>query len=158
MDQSGQLSRDTTRQFQGKCQTWTRPKSLPRSLLLSLTFFYAQIKSVIMAATQKSSKKRPAAAQAGPTPKKAHFSKPLKSKDTTDKKRSRPVTLPIQDDNSGSDDELEELEGIEDDPELDEALVGDEMDMDMDVSGAPEQPKDPNGKLSGHLIISISST
>lgn len=118
-----------------------------------------------MAATQKSSKKRPASYQAGPTSKKAHV-KPQnpprrdqkgKSKDIAgpDKKRSRPVTLPIHEDDSSESDSGEGLDALEDGAIDDDMALevveagGDEMDV--DISNAP--PKDPNGMFSSFLKI-----
>lgn len=100
-----------------------------------------------MAASQKSSKKRPASSQVGPTPKKAHLAKPTKGKEPAEKKRSRPVTLPIQAEDSASEDAFEELEGDLDDLVSEEEVQGDEMDVDL--SNAP--PKDPNGLLLSFL-------
>ena len=105
-----------------------------------------------MATAQKVSKKRPAPTQAGPTPKKAHLTKSASKqqvKTTADKKRSRPVTLPIQEDNgsaSESEEAFDDLEGGEDNLELDEVLERDEMDM--GESNAP--PKDPNAARESH--------
>jgi hypothetical protein len=93
-----------------------------------------------MAATQKSSKKRPAPTQSGPTPKKVHIAKPAKGKD--DKKRSRPVTLPVQEETSDSqEEEFDEFGGAEDDMRLDGGAGMDEMDVDSSNA----LPKDPNG-------------
>lgn len=103
-----------------------------------------------MAATQKSSKKRPATSQAGPTAKKTHLAKSAdkgKGREPAVKKRSRPITAPIEED-SLSEDAYEWDEGNEDDDmALDEGasttLVGDEMDVDAVPNAAP---KDPNGE------------
>jgi len=99
-----------------------------------------------MAATQKSSKKRPATTQSGPTPKKAHLTKPAKGTETiADKKRSRPVTLAVQDENYDS--EEDDFEGFyegEDNMGLNVDVGVDEMDVDS--SNTP--PKDPNGTFS----------
>ena len=101
----------------------------------------------MMAATQKSSKKRSAPTQSGPTPKKAHLAKPAKGKEPAAvKKRSRPITLPVQEENSESDEgEFEGFGGGEDEEYigLDDEVRRDEMDVDS--SNAP--PKDPNGKF-----------
>jgi hypothetical protein len=115
---------------------------------LSLFYLISQDPSerfVTMAETQKSSKKRPATTQSGPTPKKAHLTKPAKDKETVaDKKRSRPVTLPVQDENYDSEEEeFEGFDGGEDDMGLDVEVRADEMNVDS--SNAP--PKDPNGTL-----------
>lgn len=95
-----------------------------------------------MAPTQKSNKKRPAASQAGPTPKKAHLDKAGKG----EKKRSRPVTLPVKDVSSASDSDGELAED-EDDAQwvddVEEDGPGEAADDDMKVDAAP--PKDPNG-------------
>lgn len=99
-----------------------------------------------MATTQKLSKKRPATTQSGPTPKKAHLTKPAKGKQTVaDKKRSRPVTLAVQDENYNS--EEEDFQGFDesgDDMRLDVEVRANEMDVDS--SNVP--PKDPNGMFS----------
>lgn len=107
-----------------------------------------------MAATQKSSKKRPATSQAGPTAKKANLAKSTdkgKGKEPSVKKRSRPITAPIEED-SVSEDAYEWDEGIEDDDmALDEdaltTLASDEMAVDAIPNAAP---KDPNGEKSSH--------
>jgi pumilio homology domain family member 6 len=96
-----------------------------------------------MATTQKLSKKRPATTQSGPTPKKVHLTKPAKGKQTVaDKKRSRPVTLAVQDEKYDS--EEEDFQGFDesgDDMRLDVEVRANEMDVDS--SNVP--PKDPNG-------------
>ena len=95
----------------------------------------------MMAATQKSSKKRPASTQAGPTPKKAHLAKPAKGKESaSEKKRSRPVTLQVQDESSEDEDDFGDFGGAEDETILDEEVAGDEMDV-----HSSNAPKDPNG-------------
>ncbi|RDB30018.1 Pumilio y domain family member 6 [Hypsizygus marmoreus] len=99
-----------------------------------------------MAAANRSTKKRPAASQAGPKPKKVQLEKPGKA----DKKRSRPVTAPVVADASASDSEgdLEE-EGEDNDELVDEDEAGDQP-MEEDVAGAPSQPKDPNAARESH--------
>ncbi|KIM72847.1 hypothetical protein PILCRDRAFT_829556 [Piloderma croceum F 1598] len=100
-----------------------------------------------MAATQKSSKKRPATTQSGPTPKKAHLTKPAKGKETVaDKKRSRPVTLAVQDENYDSEEDFEGFDGGEDDMGLDVEVRADEMDVDLSNTS----PKDPNASRESH--------
>jgi hypothetical protein len=104
-----------------------------------------------MEATQKSSKKRPASVQSGPALKKAHLAKPAKGKldAAPEKKRSRPVTRPVQDENSEDEDEFDDLDGAEDGAVFDEVVV--DNGIVTDASNAP--PKDPNGTsvLSGIL-------
>lgn len=102
-----------------------------------------------MAATQKSSKKRPAAAQSGPIAKKVHLDKPAKEDTGAEKKRSRPITLSVQEENSESEDRFDELDGGEDDVGLDATLDADGMDVGS--SNAP--PKDPNGMFVGLVLI-----
>ena len=111
-----------------------------------------------MATARKSSKKRPATSQAGPTPKKVHQGKSGR----TEKKRGRPVTLPAKDFATGSDSEGDsddrgvgtgqddEWIGEADDVEG-EGLVGNEIPPDCAPFGAPP-PKDPNGE-SFSLIL-----
>ncbi|KAJ7139088.1 puf family RNA-binding protein [Mycena epipterygia] len=95
-----------------------------------------------MAATQKSTKKRPAVTQGGPKPKKAHVEKPGKS----DKKRSRPVTLPARDVQSASDSEAEDIEAEAED--MDEGMEQDEFPM--EISDAPQNQKDPAAARESH--------
>lgn len=109
-----------------------------------------------MAAANKSSKKRPAASQAGPKAKKAHLEKPGKA----DKKRSRPVTAPVvaSASQTDSEDDLDDLEVDVggDDEWVDEDDVQDApMDEDAPPDPTPEastQPKDPNG-VSGQSLF-----
>ncbi|KAJ7720293.1 armadillo-type protein [Mycena maculata] len=99
-----------------------------------------------MAATQKSTKKRPAASQGGPKPKKVHVEKPAKS---DNKKRSRPVTLPAREVQSASDSEAEEEEDIQADADdVDEELAHD--DSAMEISEAPPNQKDPAAARESH--------
>jgi pumilio homology domain family member 6 len=105
-----------------------------------------------MAATQKSSKKRPATTQSGPISKKVHLDKSAKEKDIgAEKKRSRPITLPVQEENSESEDIFDELDGGEDDVGLDATLDADGMDVHS--SNAP--PKDPNGMFVGFFYATM---
>ncbi|KAJ7661236.1 puf family RNA-binding protein [Mycena rosella] len=100
-----------------------------------------------MAAAQKSTKKRPAVSQGGPKPKKAHVEKPAKS----DKKRSRPVTLPAREVHSASDSEAEpeDIEAIEAEADdVDEAMEQDEFPMETD--DAPSSQKDPAAAREAH--------
>ncbi|KAJ6617539.1 puf family RNA-binding protein [Mycena sp. CBHHK59/15] len=92
-----------------------------------------------MAAAHKSAKKRPAVSQGGPKPKKAHFEQPAKS----DKKRSRPVTLPAV--QSLSDSEAEDLEA-----EVDEYEEMEEDESPMEVADAPPNQKDPAAARESH--------
>lgn len=108
-----------------------------------------------MAPTQKSQKKRPASSQAGPTPKKIHLEKSLKAsgKEKVDsKKRSRPVTLPVQHDSPSEDDDLGDDVG-------DDGLEIGEDDVEMDVDGGASMSmvKDPNGAsmLLVHSIFTV---
>ena len=95
-----------------------------------------------MAASQKSGKKRAAPSQNGPKPKKAHLesTKP-------DKKRSRPITQAITQDN-GSDSDQSDGDDLGDDGDesVDELEVEEEDEQAMQVDSMPDQrPKDPNG-------------
>lgn len=95
-----------------------------------------------MPAAQKTSKKRPAPTQSGPTPKKLHLEKPAKGKEAAPKKRSQPVTKPVRTEDSASDDqEFDDLEAAENDMDLDDGVGGDQMHVDS--FNAPA--KDPNG-------------
>ncbi|KAL0577745.1 Pumilio y domain member 6 [Marasmius crinis-equi] len=91
--------------------------------------------------SQKSSKKRSAKTQAGPSTKKIH----LEKAEQPSKKRSQPITqVPTQQDDSEweSVDENDEFEGVED--EEDEA-------MDTTADGAPSgTTKDPNAVRESH--------
>jgi hypothetical protein len=80
-------------------------------------------------AAQTSHRKRPATIQTGPAPKKVHLEK-------TDKKRSRPITMPIQTDSSSDDEVVEESVNRSDD-------VGKDND-EMVVDGGSMRAKDPN--------------
>lgn len=84
----------------------------------------------------KNTKKRPAPSQQGPKSKKAHVEKNEQSNDKS-KKRSKPVTAPIQKDSDVSSEEEDELVG-EDGVDLEEA-------EEMEVDSQPQVPKDPNG-------------
>ncbi|KAJ7773430.1 armadillo-type protein [Mycena metata] len=102
-----------------------------------------------MAAAQKSTKKRPAVSQGGPKPKKAHVEKPAKSHaekpaGKSDKKRSRPVTLPTRE---GEEDvEDEGLDAMDEDLQQDEYA--------MDTEDAPptqnQNQKDPAAARESH--------
>ncbi|KAJ7025570.1 armadillo-type protein [Mycena alexandri] len=109
-----------------------------------------------MAAAQKSAKKRPAASQGGPKPKKAHVEKPAKSNaekpaGKSDKKRSRPVTLPTREAESAESD----LEGDVEDEGLnamDEDLEQDEYAMDTEDAPPTQNQiqKDPEAARESH--------
>jgi hypothetical protein len=87
----------------------------------------------VMVATQKSQRKRPAASQAGPSPKKVHL-----DKEKSDKKRSRPITIPA----IGSDGEEDmEPEGLISSQE--EEDYGDEIPLE----GGPGLARDSKGWL-----------
>ncbi|KAJ7148678.1 armadillo-type protein [Mycena crocata] len=101
-----------------------------------------------MAAAQKSTKKRPAVSQGGPKPKKVHVDKSAKS----DKKRSRPVTLPARDVQSASDSEAEDVEGEGND--LDEEMDEEESPMEVD-DDAPKMQKDPAAARESHKAQKI---
>ena len=95
-----------------------------------------------MAASQKSGKKRAAPTQNGPKTKKVHLesTKP-------DKKRSRPITQAITQ-NNGSDSDQSDGEDVGDDGDESvdefEGVEEDEQAMQID-SMAEQRPKDPNG-------------
>ncbi|KAH7923040.1 ARM repeat-containing protein [Leucogyrophana mollusca] len=104
-----------------------------------------------MPALQKSSNKRPAPSQGGPKSKKPHIAKPPASKAKSDgpdgnKKRSRPVTLPMKEDSDSEDDEedSDDLEDVVDAEESQKVDGGDEMIVDS------IQPKDPNAARESH--------
>lgn len=95
-----------------------------------------------MVFTQKSSKKRSAPAQGGPKPKKLHVESGSSKADV--KKRSRPVTQPLNARDSESEEDLEDdMDVEEDDLDDHEEQEGDESAMQVD-SRTDEQniPKD----------------
>ena len=99
-----------------------------------------------MVFTQKSSKKRPAPAQGGPKPKKLHVESG--SSEANDKKRSRPVTQPLDAQSLDSEPEEEDID-VEDGLDNHE----DESAMQLDSKTDEHKiPKDPNGLF---YIISI---
>ncbi|KAF7368915.1 ARM repeat-containing protein [Mycena venus] len=101
----------------------------------------------MVAATGKSTKKRPAVSQGGPKPKKVHVDKTAPK---SDKKRSRPVTLPAREVRDASDSDEEDFE---DDAEaLDEAdeEMQDEFPMEVDEAPANKTPKDPAASRESH--------
>lgn len=87
-------------------------------------------------AGQKTTKKRPAASQAGPAAKKIHLDKPAKA----GKKRSQPVTLPVRVEASISESEEDPEEEKYEDEENEAAA--DEPSVD-----APSTIKDPAGLI-----------
>lgn len=97
----------------------------------------------------KTSKKRPAASQAGSAAKKPHLEKGYRQSENADgalhksKRRSRPVTAPVKDDSETDDEGDDDLEGDGLDEPLDEE-GGAEDDMAVDT---PARPKDPQGPL-----------
>ncbi|KAJ7198843.1 armadillo-type protein [Mycena pura] len=95
-----------------------------------------------MAAAPKPTKKRLATSQGGPKPKKAHVDKSSKSAKPSDKKRSRPVTVPVKDD-SESDSEVEDIEDEADDG-------GEENDSPMETDDPPPNRKDPAASREAH--------
>ncbi|KAI0327732.1 ARM repeat-containing protein [Cubamyces sp. BRFM 1775] len=92
------------------------------------------------AATSKSTKKRPAASQAGPKSKKPHVEKDRAS-EAKAKKRSRPVTSTFKDESAESSEEDESMEDIEEQEEVE----GAEDAMEVAVSA-----KDPNAARESH--------
>jgi len=100
-----------------------------------------------MVVTQKSSKKRPAPAQSGPKHKKLHVESGSSKADN--KKRSRPVTQPL--DARDPDSESEEDEDIDDEEEGGDELGDHDEEKDesaMQVDSRTDEykiPKDPNG-------------
>jgi hypothetical protein len=92
-----------------------------------------------MVFAQKSSKKRSALAQGGPKPKKIHVESGSSKADV--KKRSRPVTQPLD----AQDSEYEE--GLEDDIDVEEDDDHEEQEGDMQVDSKTDEhnkPKDPS--------------
>ncbi|GBE84550.1 ARM repeat-containing protein [Sparassis latifolia] len=102
-----------------------------------------------MVSIEKTSRKRPAPSQTGPKLKKAHIENAQKPPAATDKgkKRSRPVTLPLQEADTSS----EESEGEADfeDDEVFDAENEDEMEI-VDEATAPV--KDPNAARESHKV------
>jgi hypothetical protein len=107
-----------------------------------------------MAATQKISKKRSAASQSGPSPKKAHLQKPSKSPSS---KRSHPVTLPEKNNvDSNSEEEEDESESEnegEDVMDSEGADVVDEEEPGGNAMQVDARPKDPNGISFSHMVF-----
>ena len=96
-----------------------------------------------MVFTQNSSKKRPAPAQGGPKPKKIHVESGNSKADV--KKRSRPVTQPLDARDSESEDGLEDDIDVED--ELDDHEEQEEDESAMQVDSMTDEhniPKDPS--------------
>ena len=101
----------------------------------------------LMVFTQKSSKKRPAPAQGGPKPKKLHVEN--ESSKVNDKKRSRPVTQPLDTRDPDSESEQNDID-VED--ELDDHE--DEVAMQVDSKTDDHKiPKDPNQKKKVTFIF-----
>ncbi|KAK7052431.1 PUM-HD domain-containing protein [Favolaschia claudopus] len=94
------------------------------------------------AAPGKTTKKRPAASQGGPKPKKAHVDK---TESKSDKKRSRPVTLPAREALDGSDDEDEDFGDYVE--ALDEGIDQDAMDAEPPAN---KPPRDPAASREAH--------
>lgn len=91
-----------------------------------------------MGPTTKAPRKRPASVQAGPKPKKAHVEKSAKPSVEKGKRRSQPITMPIQE---IEDSDLEATDEGE--------LEGQSAEVNLSVDEAPESgeapTKDPNG-------------
>ena len=96
-----------------------------------------------MVFTQKSGKKRPAPAQGGPKPKKLHVESGSSKADV--KKRSRPVTQPLDARDSESEEDLEDDIDVEEHELDNHEEQGDESSMQVD-SRTDERniPKDPS--------------
>lgn len=110
-----------------------------------------------MPSAQKPNKKRVAASQGGPNPKKIHLDQNAKS---SGKKRSQPVTAPIRkaaSSDSDSDDDLEAVEDVGEDDNDD--WVDEDTEMVVDEPSAnqiPSNPKEPGGTekiLHRHLTL-----
>lgn len=88
----------------------------------------------------KAPQKRPAPAHAGPKAKKAH----IDNDRAKDRKRSQPVTAPIQNDSplSSEDEDADEDEIEVEDENMNDEVGNEEM---MDVDTTPASAKDPNG-------------
>ena len=100
-----------------------------------------------MAAVIKSTKKRLAPSQAGPTPKKAHLAKHLKPPAVLpkkDKSRSRPITLPLQE-STESESDLEDDDHIIEEADVESDAIA------IDSNYPPA--KDPNGIDSNHMSV-----
>ncbi|KAF7377819.1 PUM-HD domain-containing protein [Mycena sanguinolenta] len=93
------------------------------------------------------SKKRPAASQGGPKPKKVHVDKSAVAT-KADRKRSRPVTLPAKDsDATDSDEDLgDEVEDVA------EEIDQDEYSMDIEEGSGNKTPKDPTTSREAHKM------
>lgn len=100
----------------------------------------------------KTPQKRPAPAQAGPKAKKAH----MDNDRAKDRKRSQPVTAPIQNDSpSSSEDEDEDADEDEievEDENMNDKVANEEM---MDVGTTPASAKDPNGMFFSKDVVFI---
>jgi len=94
----------------------------------------------LMVFTSKSSKKRPAPAQGGPKPKKHHAESGSLKADV--KKRSRPITQPL--DARDSESEEDDIDGEEDNLDDHEEPEGDESAMQVDSRTDEHIPKDPS--------------
>lgn len=96
-----------------------------------------------MAAMASRKEKRPASSQAGPKSKKAHVEKP--ASDLKGKKRSKPVTAPLEHDNEDDSSAEEDL--------ADEFEEVDEAGGDLQVGSTSQIAKDPNGAYSSSLCL-----
>ena len=101
-----------------------------------------------MVFTQKSSKKRSAPAQGGPKPKKIHVESGSSKADV--KKRSRPVTQPL--DTRDSESEDEDIDGEEDELDDHEEQEGDESAMQVD-----SKTKDPSSNPKKKVTLFLTA-
>ena len=104
-----------------------------------------------MVFTQKSSKKRSAPAQGGPKPKKIHVESGSSKADV--KKRSRPVTQPLDARDSESEDDDIDVE--EDELDDHEEQEGDESAMQVDSK--TDVPKDPSSNPKKKVTLFLTA-
>ena len=129
------------------CSLGLASDSSTSSLLSQVTYVTKIILSSLMVFTQKSSKKRPASAQGGPKPKKIHGESGSSKAEV--KKRSRPITQPLDARDSESEDGLEDDIDVEEDG-MDDHEEQEEDESAMQVDSRTDEhniPKDPSSNL-----------
>ena len=104
-----------------------------------------------MVLTQKSSKKRPAPTQGGPKPKKLHAESGSSKADV--KKRSRPVTQPLDARDSESEDDDIDVE----EDELDDHEEQEEEESAMQVDSKTDIPKDPSSNPKKKVTLFLTA-
>ena len=109
-----------------------------------------------MVFTQKSSKKRPGPAQGGPKSKKLHVESGSSKADV--KKRSKPVTQPLDAQDSESEDGLEDDVDLEDELDDHEELEEDGSAMQVDSkTDEPNIQKDPSSNSKKKVISFLAA-